>query len=60
VLEPFERLIRERQLLAYRYDGFWLAVDTAKDKQRVDDLFAAGNPPWEVWNAAHAGSSCQR
>jgi glucose-1-phosphate cytidylyltransferase len=60
VLEPFERLIRERQLLAYRYDGFWLAVDTAKDKQRVDDLFAAGNPPWEVWNAAHAGSSRQR
>jgi glucose-1-phosphate cytidylyltransferase len=54
VLEPFQRLIREQQLVAYRYDGFWLAVDTAKDKKRVDDLFATGKPPWEVWNAAGA------
>lgn len=51
VLEPFQRLIKEGQLLAHPYDGFWLAVDTAKDKQRVDDLFAAGHPPWEVWNS---------
>ena len=50
VLQPFQRLIEQRQLLAYNYDGFWMAVDTAKEKKRVDDLFAAGNPPWEVWN----------
>jgi len=49
VLEPFQRLIAERKLLAYNYDGFWVAVDTAKEKQRVDELFAAGNPPWQVW-----------
>jgi len=50
VIQPFQRLLKERQLLAYTYDGFWMAVDTAKEKKRVDDLFAAGNPPWEVWN----------
>ena len=50
VIEPFQRLIKGRQLLGYNYDGFWMAVDTAKEKKRVDDLFAAGNPPWEVWN----------
>ena len=49
VLGPFQRLLRDRQLLAYDYDGFWMAVDTAKEKKRVDDLFAAGNPPWELW-----------
>jgi glucose-1-phosphate cytidylyltransferase len=49
VLEPFQRLIKEEKLLAYNYDGFWMAVDTAKEKKRVDDLFAAGNPPWAVW-----------
>ncbi len=53
VLEPFQRLLKERQLLAYNYDGFWMAVDTAKEKKRVDDLFAAGHPPWEVWNRAN-------
>ena len=50
VLEPFQRLIRDEQLVAYPYDGFWMAVDTAKEKKRVDDLFAGGNPPWQVWD----------
>jgi len=49
VLEPFQRLVRDHQLLAYDYDGFWLPMDTAKDKKRIEDLYAAGNPPWEVW-----------
>ena len=49
VLEPFQRLIGDRQLIAYDYDGFWLPMDTAKDKKRIEDLHAAGNPPWEVW-----------
>jgi glucose-1-phosphate cytidylyltransferase len=46
---PFQRLIRERQLLGYDYDGFWKAMDTFKDKQQLDELFATGNPPWELW-----------
>ena len=54
VLQPFQRLIKDRRLLAYNYDGFWLAVDTAKEKQRIDELFAAGNPPWEVWRTRGA------
>jgi glucose-1-phosphate cytidylyltransferase len=49
VLEPFNRLVRAQQLLAYDYDGFWLPMDTAKDKKRIDDLYGQGNPPWEVW-----------
>lgn len=50
VVEPFQRLLAARQLVAYPYDGFWIAVDTAKEKKRVDDLFAAGTPPWAVWD----------
>lgn len=46
---PFKRLIDDRQVVGYRYDGFWQAVDTAKDKARVDQLHAQGDPPWEVW-----------
>ena len=51
VLEPFQRLIAEKKLVAFNYDGFWVAVDTAKEKQRVDELFASGNPPWQVWQS---------
>jgi glucose-1-phosphate cytidylyltransferase len=49
VVQPFNRLIDEQQLVAYNYDGFWVAMDTAKDKKRLDDLYDAGNPPWFVW-----------
>jgi len=47
--EPFQRLIREQQLVAHKYDGFWAAMDTFKDKQLLDDMYARGNAPWEVW-----------
>ncbi len=46
---PFQRLISDRQLFAYEYNGFWKAMDTFKDKQEFDELYAHGNPPWEVW-----------
>lgn len=50
VLEPFDRLVEAQQLLAYQYDGFWMAMDTAKEKRRIDDLYEAGPPPWMVWD----------
>lgn len=46
---PFKRLIQERRLTAQRYEGFWSAMDTFKDKKTLDDLYAKGNAPWEIW-----------
>jgi glucose-1-phosphate cytidylyltransferase len=51
VIEPFRRLIRDRELAAYEYDGFFEAMDTFKDKQQLDDLYESGQPAWEVWRA---------
>jgi glucose-1-phosphate cytidylyltransferase len=48
--EPFQRLVAQRKLLAYKYDGFWAAMDTFKDKQMLDDIYASGRAPWQVWN----------
>lgn len=47
--EPFRRLLNERQLIGYNYKGFWRSMDTFKDKQVLDDLYARGVAPWEVW-----------
>jgi glucose-1-phosphate cytidylyltransferase len=47
--EPFRRLIEAEQLVAHYYDGFWMPMDTAKDKKRLDELHERGNPPWYVW-----------
>jgi glucose-1-phosphate cytidylyltransferase len=45
----FPRLVEQKLLLGYEYNGFWKAMDTFKDKQQLDDLMAGGKPPWEVW-----------
>lgn len=49
VNEPFKRLIEERQLMTFKYNGFWVAMDTFKDKIFLDDLVAKDMGPWEVW-----------
>jgi len=49
VVEPFERLIKENKLHGYKYNGFWLAMDTFKDKMEIDNLYAEGKTPWKVW-----------
>jgi glucose-1-phosphate cytidylyltransferase len=54
VREPFQRLIAQRSLLAYKYHGFWQCMDTFKDKQRLEEL-NQGGAPWKVWT--HARSS---
>ena len=51
VEEPFQRLIRNQQLTAYRHDGFWACMDTFKDKRAFDDMNAQGDMPWQVWRA---------
>jgi glucose-1-phosphate cytidylyltransferase len=49
VVEPFQRLVEEKQLIGYPYDGFWASMDTFKDKQQLDSLCTAGVAPWEIW-----------
>lgn len=49
VEEPFQRLIRQHRLSAEVYNGYWACMDTLRDKQILDDLYARGEAPWEVW-----------
>ena len=51
VVEPFRRLVAEKRLIAYEHDGFFMAMDTLKERQMLEDMLAKGNAPWEVWNA---------
>ena len=47
--EPLERLAAEDQLYAYKHEGFWQAMDTLRDKIRLNDLWDAGKAPWKQW-----------
>ncbi len=51
VLEPFDRLIASRSCSRSPYDGFWRNMDTFKDKIQLDEIDAAGSPPWKVWTS---------
>jgi glucose-1-phosphate cytidylyltransferase len=48
VLEPFRRLIEADQLMAYKYTGFWRAMDTLRDRQVLEDMVERGHMPWRV------------
>lgn len=49
---PFARLAETGRLHAYPYKGFWRAMDTAKDRVILDDLWYSGSRPWAVWEDA--------
>lgn len=51
VEKPFERLIAKKLLSAYRYDGFFVSMDTFKERQMLDEAFTRGEAPWTVWSA---------
>jgi glucose-1-phosphate cytidylyltransferase len=51
VQEPFRRLIEKNELITWRYDGFYLGMDTFKEKQLLDDMYSRGETPWEIWKS---------
>jgi glucose-1-phosphate cytidylyltransferase len=47
--EPLERLVREGQLVAFRHEGFFYAMDTYREYVHLNKLWASGTAPWKVW-----------
>jgi glucose-1-phosphate cytidylyltransferase len=47
--EPLERLALEGELMAYRHEGFWQPMDTYREYTMLNDMWAANEAPWKVW-----------
>ena len=47
--EPLEKLSAEKELSAFQHSGFWLPMDTLRDKMKLEDLWASNQAPWKVW-----------
>lgn len=47
--DPLERLAEEGQLAAFPHRGFWQPMDTLRDKNHLEELWASGKAPWKVW-----------
>ena len=47
--EPLKRLAAEGQLMAFKHNGFWQPMDTQREKNLLEELWASGKAPWKIW-----------
>ena len=47
--EPFARLIKNRKIMTQKHNGFWIGMDTFKDRQQLEERFSNEDAPWELW-----------
>jgi glucose-1-phosphate cytidylyltransferase len=53
---PFKRLIERGELMAYKYEGFWRAMDTLRDRQVLEEMTERGDTPWQP-NSRHVAAA---
>lgn len=46
---PLTELAKMGQMMAFEHHGFWQPMDTLRDKNMLEELWAAGKAPWKVW-----------
>lgn len=46
---PLERVAKENQLMAYKHEGFWQCMDTVREKEKLEEMWASGKAPWKIW-----------
>ena len=47
---PMEQIARDGQLMCYKHDGFWQCMDTMRDREKLEKLWAQGDAPWKLWD----------
>lgn len=47
--QPLEGLAKQGQLQAFFHSGFWQPMDTLRDKNHLEELWASGKAPWKFW-----------
>lgn len=46
--DPLELAVKNGELMAYCHDDFWHCMDTVRDKESLEELWASGKPPWKI------------
>lgn len=47
--EPLTKLAQQGQLMAFEHTGFWQPMDTLRDKNQLEELWASNHAPWKIW-----------
>ena len=49
-IDALEKLALDHQLMAYRHEGFWHAMDTPRDRRHLEQVWESGHAPWKRWS----------
>ncbi len=47
---PLPELAKQGELMAYHHDGFWKCMDTQREKEQLEKMWASGKAPWKTWD----------
>ena len=47
---PLDEIAREGELMVYKHEGFWACMDTYRDYEYINKLWAQGEAHWQVWS----------
>ena len=47
--EPLNELVKDKEMLAWKHQGFWGCMDTLRDKNYLNELWETGAAPWKHW-----------
>ena len=47
---PMNALVKAGKMNAFMHQGFWHCMDSKRDKDELEALWASGNAPWKSWN----------
>ena len=48
--EPIKKLVKDEEIYTYRHNGFWMPMDTQRDKIKLNEIYSSHNAPWMVWH----------
>lgn len=47
--EPLKNLVKDEQIFTYKHNGFWMPMDTLRDKNKLNEIYNSKKAPWVVW-----------
>ena len=47
--EPLERAVKEKELFAYKHEGFWQPMDTLRELRLLRTMWDSNTAPWKIW-----------
>jgi glucose-1-phosphate cytidylyltransferase len=48
--DALEQMASDKQLAAYRHEGFWQCMDTLREKRLLENIWQSGHVPWRIWD----------